>query len=249
MKKFVFFFCTTCTILLAGCFENIQEITLNEDGSGTISNTSDMSTLVGLVKQMGGADMEKMADEAVDTTIALASRADSIANLTAGEKELVKKGTARLNMNLKDEKFITTLNFPFASPADIAAYNRGSGKVMAETMKEQMGGDSPIGDMPEPTSFDDYFNIDYSNGLLLKKLNKEKYDSAAANDEYLKAMKESGSMGLTMSSTLVINLPRPATKVEGKNVKVSDDKKKIIVKADIDDFFDDPAKMEFRIEY
>jgi hypothetical protein len=103
-------------------------------------------------------------------------------------------------------------------------------------------------DMPTPTSIEDYFTTSFSKGLLLKKLNKEKY-AGADKDEYLKGMKESAGMGMPMTTTYIINLPRPAKKVEGKNVKLSDDKKKVTVATDIDDFFDDPSKFEFRIEY
>lgn len=48
------------TFLLVGCLETTQEITINEDGSGTVVNTNDFSALIGLAKQMGGAgDLEK----------------------------------------------------------------------------------------------------------------------------------------------------------------------------------------------
>ena len=253
MKKLVASFFVCSTLLLAGCFETTQEINLNEDGSGTLSNTNDMSALAGLAKQMGEKEAEKMSNEVIDTTMALSSQLDSIKGLTSEEKELMKKGTMHVNMNLKDDKFIITMNFPFASPAEIKIYNQVTGKVLAQAMKEQMGNDvtgsiGGIEDVPVPSSFDDYFSLDFSNGLLVKMLDKEKY-SGVANDVYLKNMKESASMGIPMSATYIINLPRAATKVEGKNAKLSDDKNKVTIKADIDDFFDDPATMEFRIEY
>jgi hypothetical protein len=103
-------------------------------------------------------------------------------------------------------------------------------------------------DMPSPTSIEDYFTTSFSKGLLIKTLNKEKY-AGVQNDEYLKGMKESAGMGMPMTTTYIINLPRPAKKTEGKNVKLSDDKKKVTIETDIDDFFDDPSKLEFRIEY
>jgi len=53
MKKIVFSLITSVTLLLTSCLETTQEITLNEDGSGTISNTNDMSALIGIAKQMG----------------------------------------------------------------------------------------------------------------------------------------------------------------------------------------------------
>jgi len=37
--------------------------------------------------------------------------------------------------------------------------------------------------------------------------------------------------------------------VEGKGIKLSEDKKTITISSDLDDFFDDPSKLEYRIEY
>lgn len=52
-----------------------------------------------------------------------------------------------------------------------------------------------------------------------------------------------------MKATYVINLPRPATKAEGKYVKLSEDKMKVTISADIDDFFEDASAFEFKIKY
>ena len=107
MKKLVLSLLVCGTILLAGCYESTQEITLNEDGSGTISNTNDMSALIGLAKQMGGGqELEKAGDQKVDSSFSLAAGADSIPNLTPEEKQLVRKGVAHIIMNLKEEKFV-----------------------------------------------------------------------------------------------------------------------------------------------
>ncbi|MEP6699824.1 MAG: hypothetical protein ABJA85_00845 [Bacteroidota bacterium] len=252
MKKLVISLLVCGTLLLAGCYESTQEITLNEDGSGTISNTNDMSALIGMAKQMGGgADMEKMGDKAIDSTITMDKGADSIPNLTPAERELARKGTLRIKMNLKAEKFLTSLAFPFSTPSEIVAYNKLSGKIMAESMKSQMSGSMPGGNadqMPEPSSLDDYYTYEFSNGELKKKLNKEKY-AGVESDEYLKSMKEAAGMGLAMKANYIINLPRPAKEAEGKGVKLSEDKKKVTISASIDDFFENPSLLEFKIKY
>jgi len=248
MKKLLFFLFASATLLLTGCFETTQEITLNEDGSGTLSSTNNMSAVIPLVKQMGGKDAEKMDEEVLDSTIALSTKADSIENLTAEEKKLLNKGTMRMNMNLKEDKFLTTTKFSFASPAEIVKCTMLTAKIMTNAMKGQMADIPGMGDMPPASSFDDYFITSFSKGVLVKTLNKEKY-AGAENDEYLKSLKEAAGMGIPVTSEYIINLPHPAKKAEGKNVKLSEDKKTVTIKADIDDFFDDPAKMEFRIEY
>ncbi|MBC7875339.1 MAG: hypothetical protein H7Y01_15165, partial [Ferruginibacter sp.] len=244
MKKYILSLLMACTLFLAGCLETTQEITLKEDGSGIVSYTNDLSALIGLAKQMGGgAEIDKAPQQAVDSVISMEKGADSIPNLTPEEREMARKGTMRIKMNLKEDKLLTNLAFSFSSPSQIAVYNKLSGKIMAESMKDQMAGGPAMGaadQMPEPSSFDDYYDLEFSNGELTRKVNKQKY-AGVESDEYLKGVKQAAGMGLTMKANYVINLPRPATKAEGKNVKLSDDKKKVTVSADINDFFEDPS--------
>ncbi|HEV7780066.1 MAG TPA: hypothetical protein VGO58_02315 [Chitinophagaceae bacterium] len=251
MRKLVLSVLTVCTLFLAGCFETTQEITLNEDGSGTISNTNDMGPLIALAKNMGAADqMEKAGMTVIDSTVSMKEGADSIPNLTPEEREMVRKGTLTIKANLKEDKFMTNLSFPFNSPSQIPVYTKLSGKIMAEVMKEKMSDNPAPGadQMPEASSFDDYYTLEFSNGELTRKVNKDKY-AGVESDEYLKGIKEAATMGLTMKATYIINLPRPATKAEGKNVKLSENKKKVTISADIEDFFADASVLEFKIKY
>ena len=251
MRKFILSVLTASTIFLTGCLETTQEITLNDDGSGTLTNTNDMSALLGVAKQMGaGSDMEKMPQEVIDSTVSMKEGADSIPNLTPEEREMARKATLRIKMNLKADQFLTSLIFPFKSASQIAAYCGLSNKIMAETMMDQMseGSQMPDDQMPAPSSFDDYYSLEFSNGELTKKVNKEKY-AGIESDEYLKSVQQASAMGLSMKATYIINLPRPAQKAEGKNVKLSEDKKKVTITADINDFFEDPASLEFKIKY
>jgi hypothetical protein len=256
MKKFILSILTACTLFLAGCLETTQEITIKDDGSGTVSTTQDMSALIGLAKQMGGAtELEKAGDKSIDSSFSLKEGADSIPNLTPEERAMVRNANMRLNMNLKDEKFLTTVSFPFSKAGDIAAINKLTTKVMGEAMKSKMEDqmkDAPGGmmgnDMPEATSIEDYYKLEFSNGELTRKVDKSKY-AGVESDEFLKGMRQAAGMGLTVKTTYIINLPRPATKAEGKNVKLSDDKKKVTVSASLDEFFDDPESLEFKIKY
>jgi hypothetical protein len=118
-------------------------------------------------------------------------------------------------------------------------------------MKSRLPADMPsMGgqEMPETSSFDDYYTLEISKGELKKKLNKEKYANVD-KDEFLNGMKQAASMGIPVSSTYIINLPRPAEKAEGKNVKLSEDKMKITVTTTLDDFYDNPESLEFKIKY
>ncbi len=249
MKKFLFSL-LVASLLLTGCLETTQEITLKDDGSGSVTTTSDMSSILGLAKQMGGGgDLDKMGDQKLDTVFSLGSQADSM-DIGAEEKEMLKKGTMTMKMNLRDDQFLTKLDFPFNEPGEIAAYGKLTNKLLGNAMKDQMKS-SPMGageDVPPVTSFDDYYKLSFSKGELKKSLDKDKY-AGASTDGYLAGLKQATGMGIPVNYTWIINLPRPAEKVEGKLAKLSEDKMKVTVKAEIDDFFDDPERLEFKIKY
>lgn len=250
MRKLLLPLLGFCSLLLVGCLETTQEITLNEDGSGTLVNKTDLSSLIGMAKNMGGGgDMEKLKGMNIDSSFALEKGVDSIPNLTAEEKELARKGMVKIKANLDKEEFVTGISFPFASFKQVPVLTSLSAKIMAEVMKEEMAGGQDMGDQaPETSSFDDYYEYEFSNGEITRKVNKQKY-AGVESDEFFKGMQQAAGMGLTMKATYIINLPRPATKAEGKNLKLSDDKKKVTITADVEDFMVDPSVLEFKIKY
>lgn len=251
MQKWISFLLAGCMLMLTGCFETTIEITLNADGSGTISNTTDMGKMIGLAHKMGGSDsLDKAADIAVDSSFSLASTADSIPNLSPEEYQLAREATAAFHLNLKEDQFNTSVIFPFSSPDGILPRIKLASKIVNETIKTQMGGEEMPGlsELGEPSSFDDYYVFTFAKGKISRKLDPVKY-AKVADDTYLNGVKEASAMGLNMTSNYVINLPRPAKKVTGTSVVLSADKKQVKVNADINDFFDTPSKLEFSVEY
>ena len=251
MKRSISLFILICCIVLMGCFETTQEVTINKDGSGTYTNTTDLSNMIGLLKQMGGDEASKLQN--TDTTISLAGVADSIAGLTAEQKRIVNKGVMKLTMNAQDEKLIVKLNFPFEKLSDIQSLKEILPKLSVSALKKLPGGDQmPAGaadaDSSKIKTFDNFFDETISKKLIAKTLNKTKY-ATAANDEFMKSLQQMSGMGSPIMLNYIINLPRPAKKVEGKAAKLSEDKKKVTVSVTSDDFFDDPSKFEYRIEY
>jgi len=251
MKRSCAFFTMMCCVLLVGCFETTQEITINKNGSGIFTNTTDLSNMIGLIKQMGGDEASKMHN--TDTTISLTGVADSIAGITAEQKRLVNKGIMKLALNMQDEKLLVKLNFPFEKLSDVDLLKEILPKLSVSALKKLPGGDQmPAGgsdaDSSKIKTFDNYFDDTITKKLISKTLNKAKY-ATAADDEFMKSLQQMSGMGSPVTVNYVINLPKPAKKVEGKAVKLSDDKKKVTLSVTSDDFFDDPSKFEYRIEY
>ena len=249
MKKLLGLLVAGGLFALTSC-ETTREITFNENGSGKMVTTTDMSGLIGIAK-MSGKDMEK-EDQSIDTTIALDKMVDSIPDLTPDEKEIVRKGVLGLVMDMANEKLVTKLEFPFSSGSQIKKLDQISAKVMQQAMQKQAGAGEDASPMPDDelgkASIDEYFTVTYDKGLIERKHIAEKY-AKVGEDQALQALKEASAQGMPMNTTIIFNLPKPAKKAEGKNLTLSEDRKKVTIKSSMDDFFEDVSKLEFRIEY
>jgi len=239
------------SFLLTACLDNTQEITLNENGGGVFASSTDMGDLLGLARQMGASQsLAELDNRKMDTVISLAAAADSLDGLSTEEKALVARASLSIKMNSSADQMKTGIRMPFDNYGQAALVQPLSGKLLGDAARRQLGDKLPTGgrQMPSPSSFEDYYDLSISSGSIKRTLNKERY-ARAESDEFLKAMRELSGMGLSMKSTYVINLPRPATKTEGKSLKLSEDKKRVTLNVDIDDFFDEPEKLQYLIEF
>jgi hypothetical protein len=200
---------------------------------------------------MGAAqNLTELDSRKLDTIISLVNTADSLAGLSAEEKALVAQASLSIQMNTSADQMKTGIRMPFNNYDQAALMQPLAGKLLGDAARRQLGDKLPTGgrQMPSPSSFEDYYDLSISSGSIKRVLNKERF-ARVENDEFLKAMRELSGMGLSMKSTYVINLPRPATKVEGNSLKLSEDKKRITLSVDIDDFFDEPQKLQYLIEF
>jgi hypothetical protein len=251
MKKFFSYLVVSCCIVFIGCFETTQEITINKNGTGVFSNTTDLSNMLGLLKQMGGEEAEKMENK--DTTILLKGAADSIPGLTNEQKDIVNAGKMKLLLNMKDEKLLVKLDFPFQKLSDVQMLKGILPGLSVSALKKLPGANQvPAGggdsDSSKVKTFDSYFDDVISEKIISKTLNKSRY-ATAADDEFMKSLQQMSGMGSPVKVNYVINLPKKAKRVEGKAAQLSDNKKKVTVSVTSDDFFNDPSKFEYRIEY
>jgi len=257
MQKLIIALCLISTVIFTGCFDTIEETTINIDGSGSLVTTIDMSSILKMAKMAGGDKTDEMGNETMDTVIHLSEYADSMTALTDIEKKLMSSGTMRTIFNPKDEELKMVYSFLYSNTEELGTLNelmkkvlnKGQSSVMDKLMKSGDEGKALMGDsdmsMPD---LDDYFTYSFTNGKISKKLDKEKY-AGVSDNKALSSMREIGQMGLSMSMKVVYNLPEAAKKTEGKGVKLSGDKKTITVETSLDDFFDEPALLEYQIEY
>lgn len=261
MKKQSWLFILLILFSASGCFDVVDETSINENGSGTLVTSSDMSRMISLLKNMGSSSQEMKDIDKVkkDTVIYMKDLMDSLTGLTDVQKKLIEKGTMHILMNFEEEKFSFSFSIPFSKPADILVINNSLKKSKMDIISKQMDkvlpGDSGEGDENMSSGkndgtpdLGDYFNYVSENGKLARSINKEKY-ATIENDKALKSLQELGQMGMPVNFKTIVNLPKPAKKAEGKGIMLSDDRKKITIEGTLDDFFEDASKFEYNIEY
>ncbi|HEX6845619.1 MAG TPA: hypothetical protein VF144_01510 [Chitinophagaceae bacterium] len=266
MKKIGWIAALLMLVTFSGCFDTVEELTINENGGGTYINIIDMGKILGLAKSMGGGndDMKEFEKLKVDTVVNLKDIKDSLRNLTAADKKIVETGTLRAQVDGNDEKLSFTFKFPYLNGSEITRIQSVLRKTKADVLEEIMGtvmGEAgnknkglQVGDENDEQSPDMVGNIDgyyattAEKGKISRTLNKEKYANVA-DDKSLKTLQEMAQMGVPINMKTIINLPKAAKKAEGKGVKLSDDKKKITIEGSLDDFFEDGNYFEYNIEY
>jgi len=260
MKKLLLLPVLFISFFFTGCFETTQELTIKTDGSGEISSNIDMSNAISMMAQMGMSEKEKLI---YDTTVAFTSILDSVEGLTVDDKKALEKGLIMVNINTVESKLFITTKIPFRDVEDMLKLKSvlekwskagGMSKVASKAFGEtpgmdELGMDQKSGNSdPFSSLAENYFDVEYKKGKIKRSLIKDKY-AKVHEDEALSKMKEMGEMGMPVKSNFVINLPVPAKNVSGKNVKLSDDKKKVTIENTLDELYDDPSKYEFTIEY
>lgn len=253
--------------ILSGCLDTVEEVSINENGSGTYVSSLDMGKLMSMAKSMGGdsKEMKELQNMKKDTLINLKDIKDSLTNLSAAEKKIVESGTLRVNINIEEEKFAFTFSFPFSKMDEInditSILGKTQDKIVQESMKEKFGdnGNDQMEMFGKDLKKEDesglvgaelkrYYAKTYTKNKISNKVNKDMF-AKIEEDRGLTTLKEMSQMGMSMNMKTIINLPKPAKKAEGKGLKLSDDKKTITLEGTLDDFFEDASYFEYEIEY
>jgi hypothetical protein len=271
MKKILLVALISCSLIISGCLEIEQGVTLNANGSGNLELKTDMSQLMSMLKMMDAGKGEKIKK---DTIITYKIYLDTTTNpkLSKEEKALLYSSKWHLKLDSDAEVFTMTFLSPFNKPEDVSKIMNAIDKIddvniMKEAFKDMApddagagtggmddmgmgGGDKSFGDLTKR-----YFITDWKNGKLIKKLDTLAYKKIN-EDEGLASFKKMGEMapgGEDMLENITVTakfvLPRPAKKAEGKALKMSDDKKTITITTVVADIYEKPKNFEYHIEY
>lgn len=243
MKKILVLLLGASLTLLTGCFDIVEEVFLNKDGSGKYHITMDMSGLFtdpfmkGMfeeaLKEQAGADA--LAGMEKDSVIYFKDLPEA-ADLSADEKKTLADILMRMTMSESKKQMLIRIEYGFKKVDDINKMSKVLAKVGAD---EQLGGGMPGGNLMSGEAA----NFSWKKGLL-KRLPMAIKAPTTEMDENMEMMK----MFLGSASYKTIyHLPGKAKKVTIPNATV--DGSTVTIDNRILDVMDGKVKMDGEIKF
>jgi hypothetical protein len=143
MKNWMFVLLTGLSLALTGCFDMMEEVYLNKDGSGRYLYTVDLSKMFedsfmkdimaeGLKSQTGESELE------MDSIIRFSDmeNLDQSGDLTDKERQLVDRLTLHMQISQKAGKGKIVMEFPFDKLEEVNQFS----SLMEKIGKEEEGG-------------------------------------------------------------------------------------------------------------
>lgn len=243
-------------LFLSSCSMH-EEIDLAKEGNGFYKIDVDMSQMMAMIKSMSGEKIpDSVSNRVMDTVYSLKEMIDSSGGeFTAEEKAYFNNGTMHVKMNMPDNKMSVVMQFPVKNAADLkkffAVYDKvdSLNKLKKQQQKEAEAAAGP-NDQLDPTQGM------MNGGLPIKRtpyvitdtsieriaLSREKMQEQMGEE-----MKGAEMFMSQMNMMVTIKLPRPAKRLEGKNAKLSDDKRSVFLSSSLSEMMDDADANTFKV--
>lgn len=229
------FFTTSCNFT--------ENITIKEDGTGSMSMDMDASQLMALA----GEEMAKESDERIDSTFSFkdvfAAKKDSISKLPQEEQERLKKlekFSMKMLMDPKTQEFQFTLLSDFKKIDELSDLMEAFDKASPMNNKKKEG--MPDFGLERYKTKTAYF---YDGKKFKKTVSRKEEMPEVQNDslDMIKAMLESATY------TVNYKFPKRVKSVSNKTATLSADKKTVTVVYPFSDYLDKPKDMSLEVEF
>lgn len=243
-------------LFLSSCSMH-EEIDLAKEGNGFYKIDVDMSQMMAMIKSLSGEKIpDSVSNRVMDTVYSLKEMIDSSGGeFTAEEKAYFNNGTMHVKMNMPDNKMSVVMQFPVKNAADLkkffAVYDKvdSLNKLKKQQQKEAEAAAGP-NDQLDPTQ-------GMMNGGLPFKRTPYVFTDTSIERIALSREKMQEQMGEEMKGAemfmsqmnmmVTIKLPRPAKRLEGKNAKLSDDKRSVFLSSSLSEMMDDADANTFKV--
>ncbi len=241
-------------VFFAACYEMNEEIVLREDGSGTYATRMDMSSMLQMMVMMAGEEeITKNGPRKVDTLIRMQDVIDTLREISADQRQLLKQGTLRFNMDIDQSVLKADMDFPFRNLGELQTLMSGSGvggvgEIFRKMLSGKEGAGSELGGDQALDLLNTVFDVSVTGNSISRVINEARYKALMEMPELSQA-KQMVGMGVEILYTTSIRLPRAVKKVNSPFAKLSDDKRTVTIKYDLMHLFDKPEGLAYSITY
>ena len=244
MKKITLLFFFALSTLVTGCFNFLEEVTLNQDGSGLYSLKMDLSAILAddFMKSMIQQSAEEneatkgLADNLEKDTMIFLKDLPMDAKVKTGRPEFWDNVQMQVKISDKTDEFFTDIKLRFKTSDDIAFFYKHLSTVMAEAGTANPGM-NPTEMLPAGANF---------------KSGKKSFSRLPSNAETKSEMEgqDMEMMKMFLSNakfTTIYNMPGRVKKVTIPGAEVTGNTVKVV--ASLIDLMDGKAKLEGDIKY
>ena len=250
MKYLSYLTCLALALLTTGCFEMLEDLYVNADGSGKYQITIDMSSMFsdpfmgdmmkqGLKEETGEESLE------IDSLLSFTDMTEGglPPTLTDSDRDILNRTEMRLRMSESEEIGKITITFPFKDFAELNEFNKTMAKIDDEG--GQSGMSSMMGGSTNFTGGETLWDL---SGRTLTRTVSAVDPDALVEEMGGEEMMEMAKMMMSDATyTTTYHLPGrvkkcsiPDAEVDGKNVSVS---------YDFLDFFEDAPEVGGTIKF
>jgi hypothetical protein len=253
-------------LFLSSCFDVEETYNLSSDGSYSVAYNLDMSGFLGMANSFIPDSIKSSAAYTLkkDSTFNLSNIPDSVkAKLNANELNILSSTRIRTQMDLGLSVFKINLTTQGKSVEDLKYFLTNYSKAFQKSnvtdviltppsddktaknssiSSEAFGGQEP--DLP-------FNNGEYDFIITSKSFERKIRPELllAANEKNAQLYEVMKGMDVTMKSTIIINLPRPALSVENPKAVLSADRKQFKLVIDMLEATAHPESLNFKVTY
>lgn len=234
-----------------------EEITFENDGTGSILYTYDLSAVMGIMPT-SDANTKEDVDTILDFDQLMSSEEfkkeyeDSIKNLSAEQKEAfdaLKGMTMQLKMN--SETWITGFGWSFENINNLKdAFTKINNAQNFQNGNEEEGmKETPLYKNMSGENQDVKYSFDGNSFTRLVSVKEE--ISEEDKNKIKKTLKMSGDSEKLLSNlkyTIILNFPKPIKTIDNKNAKFSNNRKTVEINYPIDTYIYKPKLLSLNIK-
>lgn len=255
-KLLPFLFGALIMVTGSSCFDILETIRLNKDGSGTYTLDMDLGEALEMIMQFsssmdssfgGDPAMAEAFTSGWDTTFLFADAPDSIRTKWV-HPEVIGKGQIELRISPDAEGMVMSFSLPFSSPLDIDRFGTDLGQTGDLGIMDAFSGGGAPAESGGPLMMTAPNQFGFSSG----KLTRAGIDGASM----FGASEEEGGEDMAMlkmflagaSYTVRYELPGKVKKVVGEGYE-QPDKKTVVMERDLGDLLDNKTNLAIEIRY